>query len=257
MTRRLWKILATVVAIPVLALGVLQVPTALAREDRTLDESVPAEGIALLDVGNEAGTVRVVGVDGATTVSVHAEIRDGWRSSGHELRQEGDRLIVRGSCPILLSEWCKVDYTIEVPRDLRAEISTEQRIEVSDLDGGVYASSDASRVVAARVAGDVTLRSDQGSIVATDLTAARVDAEADQGSISLQFTDSPDAVTAEADQGSIDIVLPDERSVTYITDFSSDQGTVSADPIRQAPDSSRTLRAHADQGSVTVVYARG
>jgi hypothetical protein len=256
MTRRLWKILATVVALPVLAWGVLQVPAALAREDRTVDQSVPAEGIAVLDVGNHAGTVRVIGVEGATTVSVHADIRDGWRSTGHEVRQEGDRLIVRGSCPIFLSEWCQVDYTIEVPRDLRVEVETEERIEVSDLDGGLYASSDASRVVATRVSGDVTLRSDQGSIEATGLTATRVDAEADQGSIRLEFADSPEAVNAEADQGSIDIVLPDQPGVTFITDFSADQGTVSADPIRQGPDSDRTLRAHADQGSVTVVYAR-
>ena len=256
MTRRLWKILATVVAIPVLAFGVFQVPTALARQDRTVDRSVPAEGIAVLDVGNQAGTVRVVGVEGATTVSVHAEIRDGWRSSGHELRQDGDRLIVRGSCPIFGSDWCKVDYTIEVPRDVRVEVRAGLGIEVSDLDGGLYASSDASRVEAARVAGDVTLRSDQGSIEATELTATRIDAEADQGSVRLEFTDSPDAVNAEADQGSIDIVLPDQPGVTFITDFSADQGTVSTDPIRQAPDSDRTLRAHADQGSVTVVYSR-
>jgi hypothetical protein len=255
MARRLWKILATLVAIPVLAFGVLNVPTALAREDRTVDQSVPAEGIAVLDVGNRAGMVRVVGVEGATTVSLHAEIRDGWRSSGHELRQEGDRLVVRGSCPIFGSDWCEVDYTIEVPRDLRVEVRTDQRIEVSDLDGGLYASSDASRVVAARVAGDVTLRSDQGSIEATDLTATRVEAEADQGSVRLEFTDSPVALNAEADQGSIDIVLPNQPGVTFITDFSADQGTVSTDPIRQGPNTDRTLRAHADQGSVTVVYA--
>jgi hypothetical protein len=255
-TTRVWKIVATVVAVPVLAMGVLQVPTALAHDERTVDEEVPAAGIDVLDVDSEAGPVRVVGVEGATTVSVHARISDGWRASGHEMRREGDRLLVRASCPNFGSDFCSVDYTIEVPRDLRVEVRAGERVEVSDLDGGVRAASDQARLVATRVGGDVTLRADQGSIEATDLDAARVDARSDQGSIRLEFAESPEDVTAEADQGSVDIVLPDDPDVTYIADFSADQGTVSGDTIRQDPDSDRTLSAHADQGSVTVVYAR-
>ena len=36
----------------------------------------------------------------------------------HSEQVEGDRLVVRATCPRFLSTWCGVDYTIRVPRDV-------------------------------------------------------------------------------------------------------------------------------------------
>jgi hypothetical protein len=252
-TRTLWKVLAAVVAVPVLVMGSYQVATALAHDTRTVDEEVPAEGASVLDVDNDAGDIRIVGVEGATSVRVHARISDGWRATTHDLRVEGDRLVLRASCPIFGSDYCEVDYTIEVPTDLRVEARGEQRISVTDLASDVYVESDASRIDVARVTGDVTVRSDQGRIEATELTSDHVDAGADQGSVLLSFEAPPRSIVAEADQGSIEIVLPKVPGIAYASDAGADQGSVT-ELIDEAPDGDRTISAHADQGDVTVRY---
>ena len=151
-----------------LAFGVLQVPAALAHEERTVDQSVPAEGIAALDVGNQAGTVRVVGVDGATTVSVHAEIRDGLRSTGHEVRQEGDRLSPAGLVPDSGRNGARSTTRSRCRATCGPRFAPTGGSRSPTSTAGCTSASDASGSWPRRVAGDVTLRSDQGSIVATD-----------------------------------------------------------------------------------------
>jgi hypothetical protein len=252
--RRTWLVVACLVAVPMLALGTIQAASALAHEERTEVTEVDAADVRGLIVDNEAGSIRVVGVDDADTVTVHARISDGLRATGHQVSRRDATLVVRGSCPLFGSEWCSVDYTIEVPADLHVDVDGRQRVTVSDVSGGLVASSDASAVELARVGGDVTVSANQARIDASDLTAARVHARADQGHVTLEFAESPDEVVAEADQGSVDIVLPDEDDVDYATETEANRGTVS-DAIRQDPRSARSITVEADQGSITIAYA--
>jgi hypothetical protein len=254
MTSKLvWKIVGCVVAVPMLVFGATQTAFALAHSQRTETATVPADDLTGVDVSNSAGRVRIIGVEGGTSVKIRARIDDGWRASGHSVTTENGVLKVHGNCPNYGSTWCRVRYTIEVPNTLPVSIRAEGSIEVTDMTGGVEASSDSSPITLARVDGDLELDADQGSITAGGIRSARVSANADQGRISLVFAASPDAVTAEADQGSIEIVLPD-RTVAFATDVGADQGDVT-DLVDRDLDSPRSIVAHADQGDVTLTYA--
>jgi hypothetical protein len=252
--RRAWLVVACLAAVPILALGAFQVAGMLAHEERTELTEVDAGDIDRLVVDNDAGSIQVVGVDGSDTITVHARISEGLRATGHQVSERDDMMVVRGSCPLFGSDWCEVDYTIEVPADMYVDVSGAESVTVSDLTGGLVAHSVASVVDLSRVGGDVTVSANQGRLEATDLTADRVHARANQGSLSLEFAESPHEIVAEANQGRIDIVLPDDPDVDYATETEANQGAVS-DRINQSPRSDRSITARANQGNITIRYA--
>lgn len=252
--RRLWLVGASLAALLALGFGTLQAASLVAHEESTETTEIDAADVASLAVDNSAGSVTLIGVDDGDAVTVRADISDGLRATGHRVTTRDDVLFVRGSCPVLGSEWCSVDYTIELPADMYASVTGRDGVSATDLDGGLRARSHASAIELRRVGGNLTVETDQGGIEGDDLRSERVDASTDQGSLSLTFATSPRAVRAEADQGSIDIVLPDEPGVYYAADAQSDQGTVNS-TIRVKSDSDRSLTAEADQGSITIGYA--
>jgi hypothetical protein len=253
--RRIWLVGASLVAVVLLAFGTFQVAERLAHEERTEVAEFPASRIDGLVVDNGAGSVTVVGVDDAEAVTVTARISDGLRDTGHSATERDGRLVVEGSCPHIGDSWCEVDYTIEVPGELPIEVESRDSITVSDVDSGVVAHSDQGTVDLSRVGGDVDASANQDRLEGTDLTAGRVTAEANQGRIELTFAESPRTLDVSADEGRIEIVLPDEDDVVYAVSTDADQGTVSDDAIRTDPDSTRTIRAEADQGDITISYA--
>jgi hypothetical protein len=249
--RLLWLAGASLVAVVGLGFGTLQAASLVAHEERTEVVTVDATAVASVAVDNGAGSVTLVGVDGRDEITVRAHISDGLRATGHGVETRGEVLHVRGSCPLIGSEWCAVDYTIEMPADLYVSAIGRGGVSATDLDGGLDARSRSSRVELLRVGGDLIVETDEGSIVGDDLRTERVDASTDQGSLRLTFVTSPDRVLTEADQGSIDVVLPDEPGVYYAVDAQSDQGSVTS-TVREKSDSDRSLTADADQGSITI-----
>jgi Putative adhesin len=215
-----------------------------------------AGDLRAVDIDNAAGPVRVVGVEDSDTITVTARISDGWRSTGHDVRREGDRLVIDGTCPFFLSEWCSVRYTIEMPSDLSVTaVSDEGRVTVTDIAGDVEASSDNGRIELARIEGNVVLHSDNGSVTATAIRrASRAEATSDNGAVRLEFLDPPDDVIATSDNGSIDVVLPNTGEL-YQVDAHSDNGTVSTGGVGTRPGSDRTITAESDNGDVTITYA--
>ena len=249
-----WLVIACLAAVPLLGFGVIQAASTVAHEERTEVTSIDTADVTALDVDNDAGSVTVVGVEDSDAVVVRAQISDGLRETGHRVVRRDGQLFVRGSCPIFGSEWCSVDYTVEVPADMHVDVDGRDGVNVSDVAGGLVAASDAGAVELVRIGGDVTAQSDQGRIDARELTASRVDARADQGRVTLEFAESPQQIVAEADQGSIDIVLPDDEDVFYVVETDADQGSVRY-RVRQNPRSDRSITAKADQGSITIRYA--
>jgi hypothetical protein len=253
--RRAWKIVASLVAAPVLLMGATGVASALAHEEHTEVSELDAGGLRSIDVDNAAGSIRIVGVEDADTVTVTARISDGWRSTGHEVRRDGERLVIEGSCPVFLADWCSVRYTIEMPSDLAVVAQADSGgVTVTDVAADVSASSDSGRVELARVGGDVELHSDSGSVTATDLRASRAEAASDSGDVQLEFVNQPSEVVATSDSGSIDVVVPETDDV-YRVDAASDSGTVSTAGIGTSPQSRRTITAESDNGDVTITYA--
>src|SRR5918996_3341428 len=254
--RRAWKIVGTLVAVPVLLFGGFQVAGALAHEERTEVSELDAAGLRRIEIDNDDGSVRLVGIEDADAVTVTARISDGWRATGHDVRREGHSAVVEGTCPIVVSEmWCSVDYTIELPSDLAVMVRSDNGgVTVTDMAADVEASSDNGRIELARIQGDVLLESDNGLVTASDLRAARAEATTDNGSVSLTFVDPPDDVVATTDNGSIDIVVPDTDDF-YRVEADTDNGTRSTGGIGTSPDADRTITATSDHGDVTITYA--
>jgi hypothetical protein len=254
--RRTWMIVGSLVTVPVLLTGASGVASALAHEERTEVSTFDADGLRSVDIHNAAGSIRIIGVEDADMVTVNARISDGLRPTGHDVRRDGDRLVVAGSCPVFLADWCSVRYTIEVPSDLAVVADAEDgRVTVTDVAADVEASSDNGRVEVDRIEGDVVLHSDNGSVTATGIRrASRAEATSDNGDVRLEFLDSPDDVVATSDNGSVEVVIPDVGAVAYKVDADSDNGTVSF-PIRTDPDGNRTITAASDNGDVTITYA--
>ena len=249
----LWKVIGAVMAAFILVGGTFQAVDALAHARSTSTRTLDAGGVNVLDVHNLAGPVRVVATDGDRIV-VRARISDGLRATGHSVARVDDRVVVRGSCPVFGGEWCSVKYTIEVPRALDVTIRADGRIEVFGIDGDVRAGTDQGGITLDHLAGDVRADTDQGRVEGTRLSGSSVRASSDQGRVELSFAESPRRVEADSDQGGVEIILPDDEGVAFRTDTGTDQGRVS-DPIRQDPGSDRTIKAHSDQGNVTVRYA--
>jgi DUF4097 and DUF4098 domain-containing protein YvlB len=248
-----WKVIGVLVAVPLLALGLVQTASAFGHAEHNETTRLPAAGVRRLDVHNNAGKVRVVGVSDTDEVVVSAHISDGIRATGHRVTQVGDRIEITGSCPVIGSTWCHYNVSIEVPRDVTVEVHAEEDVDISDLTGDVVASADAASVTLTNVSGDVRASSDQGRVTGRDLTVSRIEAHADQGRIELSFDESPMAIDADADQGSVEIRLPDDENVAFAVDSKADQGTETV-AIRTDPTSDRTLRARADQGDITITY---
>jgi hypothetical protein len=254
--RRTWLIAGCLVTVPVLLFGATQVASALAHEERTEVSEFDAGGLRSVDIDNAAGSVRIVGVEDADMVTVTARISEGWRSTGHDVRREGDRLMIEGTCPVFLADWCSVRYTIEMPSDLAVAAEADDgRVTVTDVAADVEASSDNGRVELARIQGKVVLHSDNGSVTATGIRqASRAEATSDNGDVRLEFVDPPDDVVASSDNGSIEVVLPDTGEL-YRVDAHSDNGTVSTGGVGTRPGSNRTITADSDNGDVTITYA--
>jgi hypothetical protein len=232
------------------------VASALAHEERTEVSTFDAAGLRSVDIDNASGSVRVVGVGEADTVTVNAHISDGLRPTGHDVHRDGDRLVVEGSCPVFLGDWCNVRYTVEIPSDLPVVVhAADGRVTVTDVAADIEASTDNGRVELARIEGNIELHSDNGSVTATSVReASRAKATSDNGDVRLEFLDPPDDVVATSDNGSVEVVLPDTGEL-YQVDAHSDNGTVSTAGVGTRPGSDRTIRAESDNGDVTITYA--
>ena len=252
--RKAWLVVASVSAVFMLLTGTIQVTSLIAHEEVIEVSEIAVVGVTGLDIDNDAGATRVVGVDDAETITVRARISNGLRKPHHEISRDGGTLVVEASCPMIGSQWCEVDYTVEVPSDMDVDADARGRVTVTDLAGRLRLDADQGSVDLARVGGDITVSASQGSVDAVDLTATRVNAEANQGSVDLAFATSPDEIVTESNQGSITIVLPDEDGVVYATQTEANQGSATSD-IREDPAAGRTIVAESNQGSITITYA--
>jgi hypothetical protein len=231
--RRAWLAVGSVFAVATLAWGTLQVVVAWAYDSETTVQTIP-QPIRTIDVGGGGtGRVRIIGAD-VDHVTVTAKIRRGLKATEQSTTVDGDRLVLRSDCPVFLSNYCDVAYTIETPHDVDVVVRAEDgRVTVSDVSGAVDAACDQGRVEAIRVAGPTKLRSDQGRV-------------------HLEFATAPTNVKAHSDQGSVRIVVP-PGAETYRVDASTDQGSTDvAVPTNSTSD--RVIVASSDQGDVSVRF---
>ena len=251
--RLLWQVGGGLLTVAMLVLGTAQVVVALAHENETVEEEFEA-GIRLLDVGSDAGSVRIVGSD-VDHIEMTAEVSHGLRRTDLDWDVDGDRLVVDTSCPFMFSDFCHVSFTFRVPRDIDLDIDSDSSITVDTIDGGAVLESEGGRIEATRMSGNLDMHSDAGRVVGTDLSSRLVQASSDAGLVELAFSEPPDNVVADSDAGRVEVVLPggDERA-PYRVEADTDAGDeeVAVDP---GGPSDGSITATSDAGNVTVRYA--
>jgi hypothetical protein len=255
--RGAWKVLGGLFAAALLVFGVLQAVVALAHEEYTIVEEFPARDVAMLDVRNSAGSVTIRGSDSnRETITVTARISHGLRKTGHRESLQGDRLVLDTSCPVFLSSFCDVRYTVEVPTEIDVVVrGASGTIDLNGITGDVDLDSDAGGIDVARVGGGLLrMDSDAGSVTATAVRSDDVEATSDAGGVYVAFADAPRAVWADSDAGGVEVVLP--AGGAYDVEAHSSAGGEEI-RVNDDPSSRRTVNATSDAGGVTVRYGAG
>lgn len=246
---RLWIALGSIPAVGALALGTVQVVGVLAHEEVVETAAFAAEEVTSLRVGNENGPVDITGAD-VDEITVVAEISHGLQRTEHRAEVVDGVLVLDAECPFMPT-WCDVAYSVTVPRSLPVTADVDNgRITVRDLDGAITVDGDNGRIELFRVGGQVRVQSDNGRIEGTGLRSAILDADTDNGRISLSFAEAPDFVTATSDNGRLEIVVPPDDGA-YRVDARTDNGSTDIG-VATDPTSERSITAHSGNGSVAV-----
>ncbi|WP_420451993.1 DUF4097 family beta strand repeat-containing protein [Ilumatobacter sp.] len=253
--RRAWLPIASVLTLLALGWGTWNVVAVLAHGERT--DIVDYTEIRAVSIDNDDGWVTVRSDDGADAVTVTTTISEGLRAPDVSAEVVDGQLVLESSCPSLMSTWCSVTYTIDVPTHTDVTVRSDNgRIELRGVLGAVDIGGDNGSIEAdALEATSLRLETDNGSIRASGALAPVVTAETENGSTRLFFDRPPGAVDAESKNGSVEVVVP-ATGEAYDVDASSDNGgeTVSV-PVDSRSD--RRIDAHTRNGSVSVRTERG
>lgn len=251
---RAWIVIGSVLTAGALVFTTGNIISQLAHDEETITDTFDAADLSAIDIAGSDGSIEVVGGAG-DQVRLVAEIDHGLRRTGTSQRIEGTTLVLRSSCP-LLSNWCQVDYRLEVPARMAVTARTDNgRITVRDLDGPLDVDADNGSIELVRVGGTIRGSTDNGSLVATGLRSTEVAADSDNGRVSLTFVDPPRSVEATTDHGSVTVVVPDDDTI-YRVVVGTDLGRSDVG-VRTDPDSDRVITARSDVGSVSVRYPSG
>jgi hypothetical protein len=185
------------------------------RKDRT---SVTAVGVHELVIGVHAGRIELIpSPDGRVQVSTirHWSV---WAPPVHH-RQTGDVLTLTGDCPPLGTlgiTRCAVDERVTVPDGTRVRVTAST-----------------------------------GDLVASDLSAASLDAHLTRGSISASFTRPPSRILASLDAGSLRLTVP---AATYAVDTAAppNAGHVTVE-VPTDPVSPRQISARISRGDIQIL----
>jgi hypothetical protein len=248
-----WLSVGSLLTTAAIGWGTFNIVDLVAHEMETRTVTVDAAGIDLIDVVDDAGSVTIESAD-VDQITVRARIGHGLKRSGSSVVVDGNRVVVRGSCPVLGSQWCDVRYTITVPADIDVVArSDDNSIRAAGLDGDVDLRSDNGSVRVTDLGGDVRLQSDNGAIDARALTGTTVRADADNGSVSVEMLVAPRSVQLSSNNGRVTLVLPTGDEL-YAVDISSQNGGVD-NQLRVDPKSERTVVISSDNGTATARYA--
>jgi Putative adhesin len=253
-TRLAWLVPGSLFAVATLGWGTINLVDLSAHERHHEQQEFTAP-IRTLDIDNDKGHVEIIGTD-ASTVTVDASVSEGLRSGSHSEQLDGDRLVIRATCPIMFSTWCGVDYTVRVPAATAVvSHSSGGGIEVTGMTGDVTLTSSGGGVHVVGGGTTLTLDSSGGGVHGERLTAKVVTATSSGGGVHLSFAEPPQTVKADSSGGGVTVEVPDVPGA-YHVEASSSGGGVHTD-VRTDPNSPNAIDAHSSGGGVTVRYLAG
>ena len=252
--RRTWIGAGAVMAVASLGWGTLQATSLLAFDRQSFRSSfttTETAAIQRIDIDNAAGSVDIVGSD-RQDIAIDGHVVRGLQAPKHSERVTGNTLEIDATCHSL-SNFCSVDYDIQVPRDVAVRIrASGGGVRVTNVAGEQDIGSSGGGVRVEGADGALRLRSSGGGITAIGLRAAVADVSSSGGGVRLEFVDAPQTVRASSSGGGVTVVIPD-TDVAYNVDASSSGGSVSRD-IRSDPESARSISVDSSGGGVTVQY---
>lgn len=250
-----WLAVGAMFALAALVAGAFSVLSLLAHAERIEHFTLDADSVATVDVHVDSGTVTVIGSD-TDSIVIDGKVSDGWVHSELTAHVSGDVARVRGRCPVLATNWCRTDVTVEVPADASLVVrGAHDTVRISGVAGAVDVSNRRGRIELADLSGPLTVRNDHGRIEGHDLSSQTMDARNGHGRIDVMFIAPPDSVAARTSHGRIDVVVPDVDDA-YQVHIASDHGSTET-LVRTDPSSPRHIEATSDHGSVSVRTSAG
>jgi len=249
MTRGLWRIGGSWLTALLLVWGLANVVAQISFDSHSFTRVVTTP-VSVVDFNIHAGTLDVVAVPGSSHVVVHAVIHRGLIDTDTSFHVDGDRLVVRASCPPVLGQNCQAHYRVEVPPATRVIAHAKDRVNVTGTTSALEALAGEGSVTLTDVTGPIVVHASEGSVHATGLRSTEVQASASQGSVNLSFAIDPRRVDAHSSEGHVDVVVPHDGTA-YRVEATASEGSTHVQ-VPTDPGSPLRVRAHASQGSVTV-----
>jgi hypothetical protein len=231
-TRALVRGLGLALALALVAAGAISIAGSLARDSQR--QQVGYSGVRVLDLDVGVEDVEVLAGPGSS-VSLDRTLSWSWRRPSTTERLDGDRLVLRSSCPPSFGRGCSGRLRLVVPADVE-----------------VRAHSSGGDVRVSGLTGPLDLSSSGGDVRGDGLGSESVAAESDAGDVQLVMARPPGRVTATSSGGDVDVRVPGD-STTYRVDASSSAGSRDVD-VRIDPGSPRTIRVESSAGDVRVGY---
>lgn len=250
-SRPWWRVLGSIAAVGVLLISVVQIIGTIGRTTETERRTLEVTGITRLVVDSHDGNVEVTGSE-RDDIRLVARVEHGLWRTRLRIERDGDTWRASSNCPPFPGH-CGVDYTIEVPRDLRVVArSGNGDVSARDLAAAAELFSANGNVRAANLSGDARLESRNGDVSGTALLGEVVEATSRNGDVSVDHASPPEHVVARSSNGDVEVAVPDDGE-PYALDMETANGSRTGD-IRTDPDSGRRLRIHSRNGDVTVRY---
>jgi len=232
---------AVAAAVTALTVGGLAACNFIGPPQRFTDDFTLDEDIAVIELDDATGSVRVTGSEGASEITVERTVSYmGNRDIGETHDVDGDTLEL-GNC----GRFCSVDYTIEGPMGLEiggttangaieltgvgeVDVRTSNgRIELEDVSGSVEAETSNGRVIGRELNGDgVRVRTSNGGIELELGEAQDVEARTSNGAIQLSVPDGTYRVTTETSNGSEDIGVDDDPDGEFELELRTSNGSI-------------------------------
>jgi hypothetical protein len=245
--RRLVRVLELAVVLLVIATGARVLVGLATVGSRDEQRRYPLSGGRLVIEVRGGGALRVTpGPAGVVEVDRHLSYAPPAPRASQSL--EGDRLRLRLDCGNVQLVRCEARYAVRVPSTVSLRVdapSSGLRVEgiAGDLDLA------AEKVTLDGASGQVRLRAPSGTIDATGLRSADVEASAGQA-VRLGFATAPRRVVARAGDAQAAVTVP-AGSGPYRVEARSEPGRTTV-AVRSDPAASSTITASSDNGHVVV-----
>ncbi|HUB05187.1 MAG TPA: DUF4097 family beta strand repeat-containing protein [Solirubrobacteraceae bacterium] len=201
----------------------------------TFDVTTTYAGVRSLEVEGGTGDVHIAGGTAGSGVVVVEQVTEGLTTPHRNaVRGAGGALRLSASCPIGVTNYCRVSYTVTVPPG----VSVTADSGAGDVDAHGLTTT-----------APLKLSSGDGDVDAVGVTAGNVTLESGNGDVTATLDQAPTHLDASSGNGNLNLTVP---NATYAVHASSGNGSVSDPTLRIDPSSPRSITASSGNGNVTI-----